>query len=109
MYKGTIVENSLADTSILQRLQIARTWQAGSWTLHDVLITEEQIPKLAQALGEGPWYIHVWESGKDEVKVIFREKIFTIVHSDRSTWTDAVTHGLSLGIPVEQLDFVINE
>lgn len=30
-----------------------------------------------------------------------------IKRSDTSTWQNAITHGRSLGIPFEQLDFVI--
>lgn len=46
--------------------------------------------------------------GGDEVKVVFREKIFSIKFTDKSTWKDAVTHGKSIGIPEEQLDFLID-
>ena len=107
MSKGTIVENSLKDKGVLKRLQIKKSWKAGAWTLHDVLVTENQIPDLAKSLDEGPWYIHVWRDGSDEVKVIFKERIFTIKHSDRATWHDAVSYGKSIHIPEEQLDFPI--
>ena len=108
MYKGTIIENGLADKGILQRMQIQNTRQAGSWILHDVLVDESQILQLASALAEGPWYIHLWQSGQDDVKVIFKDRIFDIKFSDKSTWADAVAYGKSLGIPNEQLDFPID-
>ena len=108
MFKGTIIENSLADRSILDRVKIERHYQSGDWILDEVLVAEEQIPELAKSLADGPWYIHLWQQGHDDVKVIFKDKIFDIKFSDKSTWTDAVSHGKSIGIPDEQLDFPID-
>jgi len=108
MYKGTVIENSLADKNILKRIQIQNTRQAGDWVLHDVLVDETQIPELSKSLAEGPWYIHLWEGGKDDVIVIFKNKIFKIKFSDKTTWADAVAYGKSISIPDEQLDFPID-
>lgn len=44
---------------------------------------------------------------EDNVKVIFKNKIFEIKFSDKSTWNEAVAYGKSIGIPDEQLDFPI--
>jgi hypothetical protein len=108
MYKGTIIENSLNDRSILSKVQIQNTSQAGSWILHDILADEEIIPELSESLADGAWYIHLWKPGKDEVKVIFKNKVFDIKFSDKSSWAEAVAYGKSIGIPDEQLDFPIN-
>ena len=108
MYKGIIIENSLKDKSILGKLKVGRTWQSGDWVLHDVLIEEGQVVELSKSLDEGPWYIHVWEAGKDDIKVIYKDKIFDIKFSDKSTWVDAVTYGKSIGIPENQLNFPID-
>ena len=108
MLKGTIVENSLADKSILQKIKVEKTYQSGSWTLYDVLVNENTIPELAKALGIGPWYIHLWELGQDDVLVVFKDKVIPIKHSNKSTWQPAVEFGLSIGIPKEQLDFPID-
>ncbi len=108
MLKGTIIENSLLDKSILSRVQTHSIQHIDDWILHDVSVDESLIPELAKSLAEGPWYIHLWEPGKDDVTVIFKHKIFTIKFSDRFTWTDAVAYGRSIGIPDEQLDFLID-
>lgn len=108
MYKGTIIENSLSNKDILNRLKINKTWQSGSWILHNVLIHKDQITELSRSLNNGPWYIHVWQPGKDGVKVIYKNKIFDIRFSDKSTWAEAIGHGKALGIPGEQLDFPID-
>jgi hypothetical protein len=106
MLRGTIVENSLKDPSVLQSLKIEKTWQDGSWTLHDVLVDEDEALKIGLYFADGPWYVHFWETGKDDVLVVFKDKHFRIKYSDKSTWVDAVAHGKSIGIPDEQLDFL---
>jgi len=108
MLKGTIIENSLANKDILKTLQIDKTWQDGDWILHSIRIDEKRISELSKSLNDEPWYIHLWEQGKDKVIVIFKNKIFTINFSDKSTWVDAVNYGKSIGIPDEQLDFPID-
>lgn len=105
--KGTIIENSLQDKSILDALKIEKTWHAGDWILHDVLVDESQIEKIRESLLDAPWYIHFWEPGQDKVIVIFKNKTFEILHSDKSTWIDAIQYGKSIGIPEEQLDFIV--
>lgn len=108
MFKGTVIENSLSNKEILKKLRISKTWQTDDWTLHNVLLDEDQIPELSRSLDNGPWYIHIWYQGKDEVKVIYKDKIFDIKFSDKTTWVDAVEYGKTLGIPEEQLDFPID-
>ncbi len=108
MYKGTIIENSLSDKSVLDTLKTKRTYESGDWVLHDVSVEENKISELSKYLADGPWYIHLWRPGEDNVKVVFKERIFDIKFSDKSTWVDAVLYGKSIGIPEEQLDFPID-
>lgn len=105
MFKGTIVENSLHDKSILDKVETKKTYQTGDWTVRDVLVHENQISELSKYLDKGSWYTHFWQSGNDEVRVVFRDKMFTIKYSDKSTWAGAVAYGKSIGIPSDQLDF----
>lgn len=107
MLKGTIIENSLEDKDILKKVKIEKTYQDDDWTLHNVWVGETQISELSKSIVDGPWYIHLWKPGKDDVIVIFKNKTFSIKFSDKSTWVEAVAYGISLGIPREQLDFVI--
>jgi len=108
MYKGIIIENSLSNKDVLKKARIDKTWQEGDWILHTVSLDENQVVELSRSLDNGPWYIHVWQQGKDDVKVIYKDKLFDIKSSDKSTWTSAIEHGKSLGIPEEQLDFPIS-
>ena len=105
---GVLIENSLADRNVLSRLSITRTWQDEDWTLHEVRVSEAEAKELARHLTDGPWYIHFWEPEQDDILVVFKDKTFYIKHSDTDTWQEAVAYGLSLGIPLEQLDFKIS-
>jgi hypothetical protein len=106
MYKGTIVENSLADRNILKRVKIIKTWQSEDWILQDVLAEETQLEELGKALSDGPWYMNFWIPDSDEMKVVYKNKVFDLKISDKSTWSEAIVYGKSIGIPEEQLDFV---
>jgi hypothetical protein len=108
LLKGTVVENSLENNDILKEVQIDRTRQDGSWTLHDVMLSENQALTFGRYLADGPWYVHFWEPGEDSVIVVFKDRAFRLLHSDVSTWVDAVAYGKSIGIPEEQLDFLIS-
>ncbi len=108
MYKGIIVENSLADKSILDKLQIVRTWQDGSWTLHEVQVEKAQLSEIGKYLADGPWYLHFWKQGEDNIRVVYKDKMFDIKFSDKSTWQDAIEYGKLIGIPDKQLTFSIN-
>jgi hypothetical protein len=109
MYKGIIVENSLNDTSVLDNLKVEKSWVDGSWKLHSVFISENQILKLSQSLKDGPWYTHFWIPRKTSIKVVFRNKVFEIDSQDKTTWENVIAYGQSLNIPKEQLDFPISE
>ncbi|MDQ1300045.1 MAG: hypothetical protein QG636_713 [Patescibacteria group bacterium] len=107
MLQGTIVENSLTDPTVLGDLSILKSWPEGSWKLHQVQLDREQAIELATFLADGPWYMHFWEPGTEDVLVVFKDKTFDIKYSDKSTWEEAVAYGKSTGVPEEQLDFLI--
>ncbi len=106
-YKGVLVENSLLDKEILKHVKIIRSYEEGDWKLHDIRLSKKHIADIQRSIAHEGWYFHLWEPGKERVTVVFKEKIFEITHSDRSTWRDAIAHGITVGIPEEQLDFRI--
>lgn len=108
MLKGTIIENSLQDRSLLDKVQITRTWRDGDWVLHDVLVDEAQASEIGKHLSDGPWYIHLWQSGEDDFLILFKDKSFRVKSSDPKSFADAIAYGKSIGIPEEQLDFPID-
>ena len=111
-YVGTIIEESLMDNRVLNGLKIISFRISGDerpsdrWHLYKVEIAEDDIEKLSQYIKQGTWYMHFWDEDKNVIAV-FKDKIFRFKYNDKKTWEEAVMYGLSLGIPVEQLDFVI--
>lgn len=108
MLVGTIIENSLNDTSVLNHLNIIKSWTAGSWMLHQVSLEREKALDLGRYLADGPWYMHFWNPEKDTILVVFKDKTFDITRSDTSTWKEAVQYGKFLHISEEQLTFATN-
>lgn len=112
-YKGTIVQESLIDDRQLNNFETIKFKVTNDekfedrWHLFTVMALEEDIKKLASNLKPAKWYAHFWNG--DDVIAIFPNKTFNFKHSDKSTWKDAIEYGKSLGIPEEQLDFLIEE
>ncbi len=103
--KGVVVEESLSDKKVFEKIKIENTQQTGDRTIHDVLASNATIAEFQKYLADGPWYAHFWKPGKDDVTVVFKGKVFVIKSSDSSTWADAIAYGRSIGIPEAQLDF----
>lgn len=106
-FKATIVEDMLQDKKILGEFEIERTREVGGFKLHQVNFSREMIKDLQKSLAPGPAYVHVWKEDSDEVLIVFKEKIFTINNTDRSTWSQAIAYGMDVGVPEAQLDFTL--
>jgi nitrogen fixation protein len=106
-YIGIIVEESLIDKSILKGFKIIRQEISPNlgWHLYMVEIPERDIYDLSKNIESNKWYMHFWRNR--EVIVVFKDKTFKFNYDDKKTWHPAVEHGLSIGIPKEQLDFPI--
>jgi len=109
MLRGTVIENSLDDLSILDSFKVIKSWQAGIWKLHRIQVTEGQAHDVANHLVEGPWYVHFWKENRNDILVVYKNKEFWIKFDDESTWKEAIEHGLSLNIPKEQLNFLVEQ
>jgi len=113
MYTGTIIEESLLDSRILNEFKINAVKISNSekpeerWHLYEVEATIDQIRMLTTQLKPTGWYTHFWQD--DDIIVIFPGRKFRIHHSDKATWSEAISYGQSIGIPTKQLDFRIKE
>jgi hypothetical protein len=109
-FKGKIIEESLEDNRILNSLEITKVKITEEqdpnkrWHIYDVLAFKEDIEKLSEKIKPG-FYMHFWKGKK--IIVIFKNKNFVLDSEDKSTWTPAIDHGISIGITGEQLDFPI--
>ena len=109
MLEGTVIENSLDNSGILEDFEVTKSWREGDWKLHRVRVTREQAQQVSEHLVGGPWYVHFWKENKNDVLVIFKNKEFWIEFDDQNTWVEAIKYGQSMGIPKEQLDFLIDQ
>lgn len=123
-FKGTIIEESLEDKSVLKHVKILSTRVEpinkrhhtpllSQWTLHKVDIPEEQVKKIAEKISQaldrehgGSWYA---DFKNDKIHyIIFLDKIFKIDRTDAKMYQSATDYGLKLGIPSYQVDFLTN-
>ena len=120
-YLGVIIAESLAAPEILQKLKITQTvvepvteahqtpWLA-QWSLHHIEIPAGEIKMVAEAISQaldpehgGSWYADFRNANWHYI--IFRGRIFKIDRSKPEQYAEVTRYGVSLGIPVYQLDF----
>ena len=110
-YKGTIIEESLEDNIILNDFNIIGfkitddVIFSERWHLYTVQVSREEIEQVSKFIKSG-WYAHFWKNRN--MIVVFKNKIFEFNYNDKASWQPAIEYGLSLNIPKEQLDFLIN-
>lgn len=110
-YFGTIVKESLSGDSALAFFNVREIEETDDeiiedrWHLYYVEGQKENIEKLSSYIKEGPWYVHFWN--KEEMIVVFKNKVVTFLHGDSKALFAVKEYGKSIGIKEEQLDFVI--
>lgn len=120
-YRGTIIEESLADKSVLGDINILSTkvedvterhqtpWLK-KWTLHKVEISEDMAGAVADKISRSldPDHQHSWYAdfrNSADHYIIFKDKIFRIGRQDAEHYQAAKAYALSIGIPEYQCDF----
>ena len=110
-FHAVLVNKSLKDLSILNKFKIIGQKIDGSWTLYKIAVEsnnlEKAIKELQINMSEGSWYFHFYNQDGSKLIIIYRDKVFE-TDNNPNNWLDAINYGTSLGIPVEQLDFVPN-
>lgn len=119
-YKGVIIKESLANTSILDDIRIVDTkvekvtpehktpW-INTWTLHTIEIREEIAEKFAEQLSHlfdkehEEWYADF----KNDTYhyIVYAHKVFKVDLQNPIKYKDARAYGISIGIPEYQVDF----
>jgi len=109
-YHGIIVEESLLESSVLRSVKVLGRERGRDWTLLRVgvagsalEIVVERIRRNLKTENGVPFYAHFYRLG--ELIVVFPERIFRMTPS-KDTWAPVVSYGKSVGIPLEQLDFM---
>ena len=118
-FNGVIIEESLEDKDVLQKVKIITTnieqvtekhktpW-IKQWTLHTVEILGNQVDNVAEEISETLDPDHDWYAdfkNNEFHYIIFRNKIFKVDRSKPEQYSDVTKCGVSLGIPDYQLDF----
>ena len=118
-YQGVIIEESLADKTVLNKVKIISTkiekvtdqhrtpWLL-QWTLHTVEVAEDQAREIAEEIAQSLDPEHAWYADfKNDAchYIIFRDKIFRADRKSKEQYDDAKRYGISLGIPEYQVDF----
>jgi len=110
-YKGIIIEESLEDNRILNKLEIikfrvtAQENPVERWHMYTTMVTEDNINELSLNIKD-EWYMHFWKDRN--VIAIFKGKRFEFNYDDKASWEPVVQYGLSVGIVENQLDFPID-
>lgn len=118
-YQGVIIEESLDDKKVLEKVKILNTeieevtenhktpW-INQWTLHTVEIPESEAEKIAEEISESLDREYNWYADfkNDSVHfIIFRDKIFKIDRTSKEQYDEVKKYGISIGIPDYQVDF----
>jgi hypothetical protein len=115
LYRGIIVEESLADKDVLSDVRIlsVKVFDEGTpneWHILKVQVDgREALERVADRLSRSfdlkqSWYAHFYSENSEDQTLV-------VVFPTRVVWThknnpvEAVQYGLELKIPVEQLDF----
>lgn len=109
-YIGIIIEESLDDNRILNKLDFRKIYITGHenppdrWHMYEVNVSKEEIKELSKHI-IGNWYMHFWKG--TDIIAIFSGKTFEFNYENKDTWIEVLKYGRSIGIPEKQLDFPI--
>lgn len=116
---GIVIEESLKNVSVLQKMRIISTnvvlvngqhktpWLT-QWTMHSVEIPDEAVAEVVTAISSSfdnrdNWYADF--KSQREHYIVFPHKIFLVDRSKPENYREVIEYGLQKGIPAEQLDF----
>ena len=117
--KGVIIEESLADKSVLKDVKVISTkvervrekhqtpW-IKQWTLHTVEVPGDKAQTIAEIISRALDSEHAWYADfkNDSTHFItFRNKVFKIDRRSEEQYSEATKYGVSLGIPDYQVNF----
>ena len=117
-FRGVVIEESLRDRLVLERLTIVSTrvepvtgkhrtpWLA-QWTLHTIEIPDNDAAAVADLLSHALQPDHWYADFRNDTThyVVFSERVFIVDRGEPEQYRAVVEHGAGLGIPDYQLDF----
>ena len=118
-FRGVIIEESLADKKILEKIKILSTkvvpvtsrhktpW-VKQWTMHTVEVPVAQAREVAEALMHALDSKHNWYADfENDTRhfIIYPKKIFYVDRTHKEEYNEVSAYGVSIGIPDYQVDF----
>ncbi len=118
-YRGTVIEESLNDKSVISQLKIVsqevepvterhKTPWIKQWTLDLVDVPESDADAIAEKLSKSLDKEYAWYTDYKNDKyhyIIYRDKVFKIDRENPFLYKEAKQYGISLNIPEYQVDF----
>lgn len=119
MFKGLILKESLLSKKVFDLLNIDKTenWeniegtiegQPNNWTAVFVSVDPGKIQEVLEILKQDliskpiGWYANFSNKNEEDSFIVFPKKVFNVAKEGKK---EAIEYGLSLGIPMSQLDF----
>jgi hypothetical protein len=122
-FSGIIIEESLADKSVLNDVEIVSTktelitekhktpW-VKQWTMHNVEISADKATLIAEKISKALDREHNWYADFKTDKehfIIYRDKVFHVTdRSNKEQYDKAAEYGILIGIPDYQVDFSLH-
>jgi hypothetical protein len=118
MFEGILIQESVRDSSVIDRLKVVRTEihhpenataeQSKVWTLIHFEAGDDKADEIATLLADnlknGPWYTN-FTTQSENVYVVFPGQFFTYQVGNKEGRGEAQAYGRSVGIPLDQLDW----
>ncbi|MDQ7793192.1 MAG: hypothetical protein RDU89_02085 [bacterium] len=106
-YLGSVIVESLADPTVLDGLtplvervvNMPTDPDATTWHIRWYRLSEAKLRRLLPALAQATlphWYAHFWSG--DDLCVVLAGKAFWVKIGDRTTWSEFISYGDSVGV-----------
>ena len=106
-FHGILLDVSFLDRHYPESFSIFAHKQMGDWGLYGIEVPRDDLENTVlniqtQMRTDQPFYNHLYDD--EAVIAIFKKRAFRVT-SHISSWKDIQQYGLTLDIPMEQLDF----
>jgi hypothetical protein len=113
-FKGAVIAEGLYDATVINKFTVYKATitedgvpidydgHLGRWHIYYVKCSRKEIDELQPCMLKG-WYAHFWQG--NNIIVVYNDRQFEIMKTDRSTWKEAIEHGRAQGIPENELGF----
>ncbi|MEI6266784.1 MAG: hypothetical protein WCP14_02765 [bacterium] len=108
-FHALVIINSLTKAEIFSDYKLLSKKTDGSWLIFKLELNNDNIDRFIKDIQRNlkedqGWYTHLYNQDGSKLIIIFKNKVFH-TNSLRDNWQDAIKYGVSIRIPIEQLDF----